>query len=356
MDSSLQIKTVTSEIKNAPLSHPFTTARHTVTEMQSVQVTVELSDGSVGHGAATPNEVVTGDTLETTNYVINQTLAPVINGRSFEDWESLLNCLDGAITHNEPAKAAVEIALYDLRSRLFNVPLVQLLGSSNRTITTDFTLGIDEIDQMIASAEEKVAQGFTSLKIKIGTGDLQTDLNRVAQISSAVGPNIRLRLDANQAWTAKEAITGIKELEKLGLPIDFIEQPVKATDIVGLKQVTQSSPIPIMADEIVFNLQDAISLTTQHACDYINIKLMKTGGIHMAEKINAVCEAQGVNCMLGCMIESQVSLAAAVAFVASHENVKFADLDAVYMSQEKLTPQHFKLDGNRITLNDEIGL
>lgn len=283
-------------------------------------------------------------------------MAPAITNLNLDDWNELLDILKAAILHNEPAKAAVEIALYDLRSQLFGVPLVTLLGAKPHAITTDFTVSISSTDKMIRAAKQKVAEGFTALKIKLGVGSISEDITRIQQIEAAVGGGVHLRLDANQAWLTKEAIDAVRQLNQLEIPIDFIEQPVRAANLAGLKQVTDQSLIPIMADECVHSYADALTLVTNHICDYVNIKLMKAGGLNEAEKINAVCEANGVVCMLGCMIESRVSLAAAVAFAASHTNVKFVDLDAVYMSEEQLDSSYFTLNQNQIRLNSHIGL
>lgn len=350
------IQNITSTVQSARLNHPFTTAKHTVTEMDSIYVTIQLDNGLTGHGAATPNEVVTGDTLVTTQAVIEEVIAPAIQGFDLAEWQQLLQRVKTAIEHNTPAKAAIEIALYDLRSQWFKVPLVTLLGAQRRPVITDYTISIGTTKAMIAAAQAKVAAGFTALKIKLGTGTLAEDLQRIQDISAAVGPEIHLRLDANQAWTTKEALVAVAQLAQSNLPIDFIEQPVKADNLAGLKQVMQASLLPIMADESVHSYADALQLVTTHCCDYINIKLMKSGGLSEAEKIDQLCAANGVACMLGCMIESQVSLAAAVAFVASHPNVKFADLDAVYMTDEQLEQPYFTMQQNQIRLNQQIGL
>lgn len=350
------ITTINGSIQTAKLKQPFTTAKHTVVKMDSVYVTIELNNGLVGHGAATPNEIVTGDTLIAVMDVINNVLAPALVGLNFEDWNDILTIVKTTILYNGPAKAAIEITLYDLQSQLFQVPLVVLLGARPHSITTDFTVGIASTDEMIMVAKQKVATGFTALKIKLGTETIAKDIARVQQIYASVGAGIHLRLDANQAWSTKESINAAQLLGQLEIPIDFIEQPVKATNIDGLKRVTEQSTIPIMVDECVHTFEDAVVLVADHACDYINIELMKSGGLSEAEKINAVCESNGVACMVGCMIESQVSLAAAVAFAASHANIRFVDLDAVYLSEEQVDSKYFTLHQNQIRLNTQPGL
>ncbi len=351
-----KIQMIRGQLTSAPLTHPFTTAKHTVTEMDSVAVVVTLADGRKGMGAATPNEVVTGDTLATTLAVINDVIAPALSGCDSADFNALLARLQQCILYNTPAKAAVEIALYDLRAQQFGVPLATLLGAAPKPIVTDFTIGIASLDEMITTAKLRVAQGFTALKLKLGTVPLAEDIARVTAIADAVGHQIHLRLDANQAWSPKEACTAAAALAQSGLLIDFIEQPVAAVDLDGLARVTAASAIPIMADECVHSFRDAQAVVAKHAADYVNIKLMKTGGLRVAEQIDTLCAANGMACMLGCMIESQVSIAAAVAFAVSHENVRFVDLDAVYMSEERLGDPFLQLSGPTIALSHAQGL
>lgn len=351
-----KIQSLQAKVRSAALRHPFTTAKHTVVAMDCVDVFITLDNGMIGRGAATPNAVVTGDTLATTVDVLEGVLGPAVVGAELADFNAVLARVQGSILHNTPAKAAVEVALYDLRAQLFQTPLVTLLGGQPNPVVTDFTIGIAPLEEMVAAAKAKVAAGFTALKIKLGVGSLAADLERVQAIAAAVGPAVRLRLDANQAWTPKAAMTAAAQLAELRLPIDFIEQPVAAGDLAGLAAVTRASAIPIMADECVHTFADAQAVVAAHAADYVNIKLMKTGGLSTAVKIDDLCAANGIGCMLGCMIESQVSLAAAVAFTASHPNVRFADLDAVYMSEEALPRPYFTTAGPQIMLTGQDGL
>lgn len=353
---TLTITEITSKTTHTPLKHPFVTAQHTVTDIEAIGVTIKLSNGLAGHGAATANEVVTGDTLVSSLSVINEVLKPHLLGQDFENWEGLLGGLHAAIKHNEPAKAACELALYDLRAQLFQVPLYQYLGGASNQVATGFTIGIGEPDAMVKEALEKEQAGFQALKIKVGGTNITEESARIHAIAQATQATTRLRIDANQAWNAKGSLQLIAQLEGLSGRIDFIEQPVKATDVSGLKQVTDQSALPIMADESVFSPLDALNLLQQHACDYINIKLMKTGGLSQAEEINHLCELYGVNCMVGCMIESASGIAAAAAFAAAHANVKFADLDSVFMANQTQDDNPYALKKDTFILKDRPGL
>lgn len=352
----LTISEISSETTHTPLKHPFVTAKHTVNDIAAIGVTIRLSNGLEGHGAATANEVVTGDTLESALIVINDVLKPQLLNQDFTAWEALLAKLHGAIKNNGPAKAAYEIALYDLRAQLFKVPLYQYLGGDDDQIATDFTIGIGEPEAMVKEAVEKEKAGFKALKIKVGGTNIAQETERIQQIAKATKRTTRLRIDANQAWNAKRSLALIGQLNNLADRIDFIEQPVDAHDIEGLKRVTDNSPLPIMADESVFSPKDALNLLQQHACDYINIKLMKTGGLSQAEEINHLCELYGVNCMIGCMIESVSGIAAAASFAAAHQNVKFADLDSVFMADMSAAVQPYSLIRDTFILKNHPGL
>ena len=313
-----------------PLKVPFRTSRHVVTAACGVQVAITLENGLVGVGSGTPNEVVTGDTMASLTAVL-KTLAPSLVGAELSDWNALLERVQGLITGNGPAKAAIELALYDLRAQTFGVTLPELLGTQQANVESDMTISIHPLPEMIAAAKQDAARGFRSVKVKVGAGYLDDDLQRISMIADALGPGHTIRLDANQGWTVSEAAEALRALAAQNLPIEFVEQPVAADDLAGMRELTAMHLLPIMADESVFSYVDALNILDQHAADYVNIKLMKTGGISEATKINAACAAHHVPCMVGAMIEPNTSLRAAVAFAAAHANVQFVDLDPVYM-------------------------
>jgi L-alanine-DL-glutamate epimerase-like enolase superfamily enzyme len=336
-------------VTHAPLAVNFTTAKHTVTAADSVEVGIQLSNGIIGYGAGTPNEVVTGDTMETLQSVVETVITPTLIGQDISNWNQLVQTVRASIAFNGPAKAAVELAMYDERAKTLGISVESFLGSGQSSVETDFTVGIMPIEQMIATATEKKQQGFTSLKIKVGSHNIDQDVAMVAKIQAAVGQEVSLRLDANQGWNVKQTLQAVEQLMAAHCQIDFIEQPVNASDINGMVELTRQSLIPIMADESVHSAEDALKMIQAHACDYINIKLMKCGGLSEAEKINTICEAAGVKCMVGCMIESEISIAAAVAFVATHKNVQFADLDSIYMLKNHDSLKQLLLDKNVIS-------
>ena len=189
-------------------------------------------------------------------------------------------------------------------------------------------MGINKPEIMAAKAAAHVKQGFNVIKTKVGTGTAE-DIARMKAIREAVGPDVKIRVDANQAWTAKEAVNIIERLNEYDL--ELCEQPVRADDIEGLAYVTAHTSVPIMSDESCFNAHDALRPVSARAVDIVNIKLMKCGGIREAQKINAICEAAHIPVMLGCMVEeTNIGVTAAASLGAAMRNITRADLDATF--------------------------
>lgn len=309
-----------------PLRHPFKTALRTVEAVEDVVVRVVADDGRIGYGEAPPTAVITGDTLGSIECAIRDFIRPALIGMEVENLDGVMRKLHGCIVKNTSAKAAVDMAVYDLYGKRFGAPLYQLLGGARRSFETDLTISVNPIEEMVRDSLEAVDRGYHTLKIKVGKEGLR-DIERIAAIREAVGPDIRIRVDANQGWTAKQSIAIITAMEDKGLGIELVEQPVPAHDLDGLTAVTRAVQTPILADEAVFSPADAIEIIRRGAADLINIKLMKTGGIWQALKICDVAVIYGIECMIGCMLESRLSVAAAAHLAAGRGIITRADLD-----------------------------
>lgn len=347
----LTIKDFTTQIVEIQLRRPFVTHLHTVTAIRAVKVKLMLTNGLVGVGSVTPNEVVTGDNIDSLRIVMNEIIGPQLVGENLTQTEPLFQKLQGITAGEFPAKAAFDIAIYDLLRQVYGVSLTQLLGGAKQSMATDYTISIGERSQMVAEAKKLVAKGFELLKIKVGNETVKDDVATVKAIAAAVGPDISLRLDANQAWSYKQALKALELLASADLNIAFLEQPLPAERISELASLRRESSIPIMIDESVFSPHDALRVVTAHAADYINIKLMKSGGIYAATKINQICETAGIPYMVGCMIEAPESIGAAVAFANAHANVKLIDLDSIYMIKDNQELGRLKHTGTRLWLD-----
>ena len=200
-----------------------------------------------------------------------------------------------------------------------------------------------------------VERGYRILKVKVGKEGLK-DIERIQAIRQAVGPQVAIRVDANQGWTAKQAVRIITAMEDRGLAIDLVEQPVKAHDLEGMRQVTRAVYTPILADESVFSPEDAVTIIQTGAADLLNIKLMKTGGIHNALRICAVAETYGVECMIGCMLESKLAVTAGAHLAAARGVITRADLDGPSLCRTDPFEGGPDFLENRIVMNDAPGL
>ncbi|KGR78695.1 dipeptide epimerase [Ureibacillus manganicus] len=310
----------------APLITPFKTALRTVHQINNIGVYVYTDTGQVGIGEAAPTAVITGETKESITHAITNFIKPSILGMDIEEIALIMDRIDTCLYKNTSAKAAVDMAIYDLFAKRYNAPLYKVLGGYKNELITDITISVNDTVEMVQDSLDAVKRGFKILKVKVGK-DPETDVQRVVEIRKAVGSNVTIRVDANQGWSPKQAVRIIRELEDAGSNIELVEQPVHYSDIEGMQYVTMHTQTNILADESVFSPKDALKLIQIRACDLINIKLMKTGGIYQAQKISHIAEANGIECMIGCMLETKISVSAAAHFAASQKNITMVDLD-----------------------------
>lgn len=338
-----------------PLARPFKTALRTVENVEDILVKITAEDGSVGYGEAPPTAVITGDTKGSIVTAIKEFIKPSIIGMDLLSLDTVFHKLDTCILKNTSAKAAVDMALYDLFAKSLNRPLYQILGGNRKVVETDITISVNDIPQMVADSLDAVDQGFRILKIKVGKEGLK-DVERIKEIRNAVGNSIQIRVDANQGWDAKQSVRIIRAMEDLNLDIELVEQPVHAHDFKGMQFVTQNVNTPILADESVFSAEDAIHIIEGRAADFINIKLMKTGGIHNAIKICDIADTYGVRCMIGCMLESKVSVSAAAHLAAAKGIITMADLDGPSLCKYDPYQGGPIFEGRIITMNETPGI
>lgn len=356
----MKIKEIGIGYISIPLVTPFKTALRTVESVNDLIVEVVAEDGTKGYGEAPPTAVITGDTKESIEAAIRGYIAPAIVGMELDDLDAVMERMEKAIAKNTSAKAAVDIALYDLYAKLQNKPLFRLLAENapdqaKTELETDLTISVNETAEMVRDSVRAVQSGFHILKVKVGKGG-EKDVERMRAIREAVGPDVRLRVDANQGWTREEAVRTICAMEDAGLSIELVEQPVSYHDFKGMQYVTRRAATPILADESVFSYEDAVRIVEEHAADFINIKLMKTGGIHQAMRICDIADQYGVQCMIGCMLESKVSVSAGAHLAAARGCVTMADLDGPSLCRVDPYTGGPVFEGPRILLPETAGI
>lgn len=340
---------------SVPLRTPFKTALRSVNSVEDVIVEIHTDCGAVGYGEAPPTGAITGDTTGAIIGAIQDHIAKTIVGRDVDEFEPLLQSVQKCIVGNSSAKAAVDMALWDLYGQLYRIPVYKLLGGGRKQIVTDITISVNDPDTMASDARKAVARGYDCLKMKVGVNP-ELDVARLAAVRNAVGKDIVIRIDANQAWTPKQAVKLLNRMQEQGLDIELVEQPVAAHDFAGLKYVTERSYVPVLADEAVFSPENAMTILQMGAADLINIKLMKCGGIYNALKIASAAQVFGVECMIGCMLEAKISVNAAVHLACAKNIVTRVDLDGPVLCSEDPILGGAVFDEKTITVSDEPGL
>ncbi|MFD2706299.1 dipeptide epimerase [Salibacterium lacus] len=337
-----------------PLGKPFKTALRSITSIEVVDITIQLENEDSGFGSASSTWQITGESLESIETAMEGPIKQAVLGRDIEQLEDILAAVQGCCVANTSAKAAVDIALHDAYCKMFGLPLHQYLGGGALFPVTDMTVGIDDLEKMQDSAIQSKEQGFDVLKIKVGKEE-ERDIQRITTISETVGDSVKLRLDANQGWNSKQAVNIIRILEEK-TNLELVEQPVAAQDIAGLKYIRERVNTPIMADESVFSPADAFRLIKEEAVDLLNIKLMKSGGLRRARQIADVAQSAGVECMIGSMMESHLSVTAAAHLAYAHSNITKYDLDAALWLQDQDVQGGMKWQGNTAELSNRPGL
>ena len=344
----------TSTLK-APLKNPFITSLRRVDALEDLVVIIECDDGSVGYGEGAPTPVITGETMGSMVATIEY-IKPFLVGLEIEDFDTILNNIHTRILKNTTAKSALEIALYDLKAKAEKQPLYKMLGGKQTTFKTDITISMGEIEKMISDSLDAVNLGYDTLKIKIGDNP-EKDVERIIAIDDALDDNITLRLDANQGWTAQESVALLHALEKQDIIAEFIEQPVAADDIDGLRYIKERVQTPLLADESIFSVKDARRLLEMQAIDYVNIKLAKTAGITQALQLADLSAEFGVKCMIGCMLEGPISVAAGVHVASAKADIiTMLDLDAVSLLASHPVNTSIVFNESEIQLSEDIGL
>ena len=306
-----------------PLREPFKISIGTMRGANNVLVKILTDSGLFGLGESCPFPPITGETQET-NISAARSLRALLIGKDPLAVGPFVREAGSFLRSNPSMVAAFDMALYDILGKASSLPLFRLFGGGQRPLETDITTDLDAPKRMAAKAKRFVAAGYKKIKIKVGQ-DPDMDVARLEAIRESIGYGKEISIDANQGWTVPQAISALKRMEKF--KIQYVEQPVAAWDIAGLRAVRQQSPIPVMADEALFSPHDAVRLVREDACDYFNIKLMKAGGITNSLKISIIAEASNIRCMLGCMNETRIGLTAAAHVHGAQKNILYADLD-----------------------------
>lgn len=319
-----RIKSLTAHPLRLPLKNPLATSKRAYPVLDNVFVRLLTEDGAEGWGEARDCSHITGETQAAIVGAIEGLLAPALHGRDPFDIAGAHRAMDRALAGNPSAKSAVDMALHDVAARIAGISVSQLLGGAPRgAVASSKAVSVGTTATMVDQARAYVADGFATLKIKTGV-DEAAELAAVAAIREAVGPAIKLKLDANQGWALQEATRFLAAVERHD--IEMVEQPLPVWDFAGHAELRRRTPIPVMLDESIHGPRDVLRAIDVGAADYVNIKLLKTGGLAPARELAALAEAAGITCQIG-TLDSSIGSAAALHLVHACGAIRFAEIN-----------------------------
>jgi L-alanine-DL-glutamate epimerase-like enolase superfamily enzyme len=354
-----------THIETYPVRIPLKPARHMLTalgrhtESLYLLVRVGTDSGIEGVGEATVMPTWSGETVWGARALIEQVFAPLLIGIDPRAIEEVERRLDRGARHNWFTKAALEMACWDIRGKAAGKPVYELLGGPVRPLAVRcrFSLGAYEPDQAAARAKELVAEGFDTIKVKVG-GAPRGDIARVRAVREAIGPDLALTIDANCGWEVDTAIDCVNALEDCRLAL--VEQPTPDGDYAGLTRVRRETTPPVMADDICFDLIHARELLRGGCCDVISVYPGKNGGIGKARAIAELAAEQGVACSIGSNLEWDVGTAAMGHLVVATANLQVekypGDMLGPIYHEVRIVKEPIAIEGPIVTVPDRHGL
>ena len=313
------------------LREPFVTALRRVENYTVVTYTISDGTGASGVGEAVATPAIIGDSLEEIDRDLKEIISPAL--ASIGNLEEGLTILAGLHAASS-SKAAADIALHSFFAAKGGLILSALLGSKVERVKTDVTIPISTIEQLDKIVQDRVDQGFTSLKVKLGAISLSENIAIMQKIRELVRPQVSLRVDPNQAWDFAYAKDFLIALDKLEIAIDYLEQPVGKSQIDDLAGLTALGLAPIMADESLFSMSDLEEIIEKKACTWVNVKILKSGGLAPARAIADVARASGLNVSIGSMMEGERGVRAAALLASAIAPQVTHDLDAAWWHRD----------------------
>jgi len=271
---------------------------------------VHTDEGVTGLGEVSCTPRWSGEDQVASAHLIHAYLEPALVGQDPCDIARLTTLMFRALANNPFTRAGVEIALWDILGKVANLPLWRMWGDAEREfVPTKFSVSGLEPPRAAEIAAWAIDRGFRAMKVKVG-GDLAVDLERVRAVREVVGPGVKLGVDANGGWAPWVALAAIEPLRDLD--VAFLEQPVSWVDSAWMASVRARSSIPVLADESVSTVFDAMALIHANAVDAFSIYVGKGGGLGMARRIGTVAGAAGLACTVGSNLELGIASAAMI--------------------------------------------
>lgn len=336
-----------------PLRNPFVISYGSYPDMPSIIVKMETDEGIIGYGEGVADDHVTGESWESTFHTLKHTLAPALIGQNPMNIEKIHDMMNNTIYGVPTAKAAIDIACFDIAGKKLNQPVYQLIGGRyHEEFPVTHVLSIGPPKDMAEEAASMIKKGYQSFKMKVGT-NVKEDVKRIEAVRERVGNDIAIRVDVNQGWkNSANTLTALRSLRHLN--IDWIEQPVVADDIDAMAHIRSKTDLTLMIDEGLKSSREMRQIIKLEAADKVNIKLMKCGGIYPAVKLAHQAEMAGIECQIGSMVESSVASSAGFHVAFSKKIITSVELTGPLKFTKDIGDLHY--DVPFIRLNEKPGL
>ncbi|NUO01057.1 MAG: dipeptide epimerase [Saprospiraceae bacterium] len=340
--------------ENLELTKPYTIAYTTVDAVENFFVAIELENGTVGLGAGSPSDFVTGEDLLESFAALNANLEPLLKGEDIRHFSLILRRIREVLAPYPAARAAIDIALYDAFTNLLGVPLVDYLGKAQEGLPTSITIGIKSLEATLEEAAEDVRLGFRIIKLKTGL-EVEKDIEVFRKLRETVGPDVKIRVDANQGYSIPDLLRFVDGTRDAA--VEFIEQPFKAGHQHWMLQLPEPVRQLCAADEDLHNPSDAMRMAVSpRPYGIYNIKLMKCGGVSESLHIAEAAQRFGISLMWGCMDESIISISAALHAALASPATRYLDLDGSFDLARDIVSGGFILRNGCLYANGKPGL
>ena len=315
------------------LKEPFRTSLRTVSHFDVIEFHIETDDGLRAIGEVVETPAITGDTQEMILSGLLGLISGALEGISYSSPLELVDRIaDTSVVSS--AKAVADMALYFLEAEMENKTLSELLDSTRTSVGSDVTIPVADSSEIEHLVLVRLRDGFNSFKVKLAMEPMEISIQKLELIDRIVGRKCVIRIDPNQAWTVTHTLNFLEEINKAGIPIDYLEQPTPADDRRALAEIRRNTKTPIMADESCFDMEDLLELIELEAADLINLKLLKSGGITPTLKMAEVARRAGLGVRIGSMMEGDIGVFASACVASALAPEEVHDLDASWWAKD----------------------
>ena len=323
-------------------------------EKKHVLVMLEDADGVRGWGESTPLPEFSGETADVVKLILEAELFPVVVGAESFDVAWIHRRVNEAIYGNDAAKMAIDTALYDLNAKKLGIPLYAMLGGKVRNeVPINRHLGIVDEGSACKQAAGYVEAGFRSIKMKVGR-DVADDIARVKAVREEIGDRAAIRVDANGGYDRHAALRFVRGVE--GYEVEIFEQLLPKWDIDGMAGLREATSWRLCADESACSPADVLELARRGACDFLTIKLIKTGGIYPAMRVAAIAEAAGIRCIVANTFDTQINCSACLHLASALPSADTAHDLTCFATQPALADTCHTLSDGLLAVGDEPGI